>query len=234
MPRCTGGSARRTLHAPPVAWYCARDTFPPFPCPCYYRRTSMPFDLVLRGGRVIDPSQKLDAVSRCRLCRRQGAAVGSDLKADAGNRCARRVRPYRHARADRSAHPCLLGRHFARHRRRGILPHLRRHHRDRHRQRRPRQFRRLPQACDRAEPGPHPRLSACLACRHLRLLEPGHGRRERGAAPDESGRAPPRWRTPTAISSSASRCGSASTRRAPRGSCRSRSRSRSPNRSACR
>ena len=108
------------------------------------------------------------------------------MKADAGHGCPRCLRPYRHPGPDRPAHPCLLGRHFAWHRRGRILPDLRRHHRGRYRQRRPRQFRRLPQACDRAEPGPHSRLSACLACRHLRLLEPRHGRRERGIAADGS------------------------------------------------
>ena len=148
----------------------------------------MPFDLILRGGRVIDPSQKLDAVTDVAFAGGKVAMVGSALKADPGNRCARRVGLHRHAGPDRSAHPCLLGRHLARHRRRGVLPHLRRHHGGRHRQRRPGQFRGLPQARDRAEPGPHPRLSACLACRHLRLLASGHGRRERGDAADESDR----------------------------------------------
>ncbi len=42
----------------------------------------MPFDLVLRGGRVIDPSQKLDAVADVAFAGGKVAAVGSALKAD--------------------------------------------------------------------------------------------------------------------------------------------------------
>ena len=188
----------------------------------------MPFDLVLRGGRVIDPSQKLDAVTDVAFAGGKVVKVGNELKADPTTDV-RDVSGYIVTPGpDRSAHPCLLGRHLARHRRRGVLPHLRRHHGDRHRQRRPGQFRRLSQARDRAEPGAHPGLSARLACRHLRLLESRHGRRERGAPADESRSTPSRWRTPTATSSSASRCGSGATPRAPRGSCRSKSRSRSP------
>src|SRR5258708_28156501 len=83
MPRRTGGSARHTLHAPPAAWYCARDALTSFPCPCS-RRTFMPFDLVLRGGRVIDPSQKFDAVADVAFAGGKVAAVGSALKADPG------------------------------------------------------------------------------------------------------------------------------------------------------
>jgi dihydroorotase len=44
----------------------------------------MPFDLILRGGRVVDPSQKLDAVTDIAFAGGKVAAVGRDLKADAG------------------------------------------------------------------------------------------------------------------------------------------------------
>lgn len=44
----------------------------------------MSFDLLLRGGRVIDPSQKLDAVSDVAFAGGKVAAIGSALKADAG------------------------------------------------------------------------------------------------------------------------------------------------------
>src|ERR1700748_130127 len=44
----------------------------------------MPFDLILRGGRVIDPSQKLDAVIDVGFAGGKVAQVGSGLKADAG------------------------------------------------------------------------------------------------------------------------------------------------------
>src|SRR5438309_7272287 len=45
---------------------------------------TMPFDLILRGGRVIDPSQKLDAVTDVAFAGGKVAAVGSALKADPG------------------------------------------------------------------------------------------------------------------------------------------------------
>ena len=44
----------------------------------------MPIDLILRGGRVIDPSQKLDAVRDVAFSAGKVAAVGRGLKADPG------------------------------------------------------------------------------------------------------------------------------------------------------
>src|SRR5437667_7442742 len=44
----------------------------------------MPFDLILRGGRVVDPSQKLDAVTDVAFAGGKVAAVGSALKAEPG------------------------------------------------------------------------------------------------------------------------------------------------------
>jgi dihydroorotase len=44
----------------------------------------MPFDLVLRGGRVVDPSQKLDAVTDVAFAEGKVAMVGNALKIDAG------------------------------------------------------------------------------------------------------------------------------------------------------
>src|ERR1700751_2474471 len=43
----------------------------------------MPIDLLLRGGRVIDPSQKLDAVRGVAFSAGKVAQIGNDLKADA-------------------------------------------------------------------------------------------------------------------------------------------------------
>src|SRR5271155_478896 len=45
---------------------------------------TMPFDLVLRGGRVIDPSQKLDAVTDVAFAGGKVVQIGKGLKADAG------------------------------------------------------------------------------------------------------------------------------------------------------
>ena len=144
----------------------------------------MTYDLILRGGRVIDPSQNLDASDGCRLRRRQGRPRGPELQAGAGTA----VRDV----SGKIVTPGLIDLHthvywggtslgidaeeFCR--TSGVTTA------DRHRQRRSRQFRRLPQARDRAEPGAHPRLPARVACRHLRLLRPRHGRRERRAATD--------------------------------------------------
>jgi dihydroorotase len=44
----------------------------------------MPFDLVLRGGRVVDPSQKLDAVTDVAFSGGKVAMVGNALKIDPG------------------------------------------------------------------------------------------------------------------------------------------------------
>src|SRR6201999_3817375 len=45
---------------------------------------TMSFDLVLRGGRVVDPSQKLDAVTDVAFSGGKVAAVGQGLKVDPG------------------------------------------------------------------------------------------------------------------------------------------------------
>src|SRR5215469_3103247 len=52
--------------------------------PLLLPETSMPFDLILRGGRVIDPSQKLDAVTDVAFAGGKVAQVGGELKAGAG------------------------------------------------------------------------------------------------------------------------------------------------------
>jgi dihydroorotase len=44
----------------------------------------MPFDLVLRGGRVVDPSQKLDAIADVAFAGGKVAMVGQALKVDPG------------------------------------------------------------------------------------------------------------------------------------------------------
>src|ERR1700761_5441403 len=47
-----------------------------------HSETMMPFDLILRGGRVIDPSQKLDAVTDVAFAAGKVAMVGNGLAAD--------------------------------------------------------------------------------------------------------------------------------------------------------
>src|ERR1700752_3268507 len=44
----------------------------------------MSYDLILRGGRVIDPSQKLDAVTDVAFAQGKVARIGPGLQADAG------------------------------------------------------------------------------------------------------------------------------------------------------
>jgi dihydroorotase len=44
----------------------------------------MGYDLILRGGRVIDPSQKLDAINDVAFAQGKVARIGPGLKADAG------------------------------------------------------------------------------------------------------------------------------------------------------
>jgi dihydroorotase len=47
----------------------------------------MPFDLILRGGRVVDPSQKLDTVTDVAFAGDKVAMIGNELKADPGPMC---------------------------------------------------------------------------------------------------------------------------------------------------
>jgi dihydroorotase len=44
---------------------------------------AMTYDLILRGGRVIDPSQKLDAITDVAFSGGKVAQIGRALKADA-------------------------------------------------------------------------------------------------------------------------------------------------------
>jgi dihydroorotase len=62
--------------------------FPPLPS-LSHSEITMPFDLVLRGGRVIDPSQKLDAVTDVAFAAAKVAMIGNQLKLDPGTECCR-------------------------------------------------------------------------------------------------------------------------------------------------
>src|SRR5476649_1416335 len=44
----------------------------------------MPFDLILKGGRVVDPSQHLDRVADVAFAGGKVAKIGADIAADAG------------------------------------------------------------------------------------------------------------------------------------------------------
>ena len=196
---------------------------------------TMAFDLVLRGGRVIDPSQSIDRVTDVAFAGGRVAALGDGL-AD-GRPLRRGCRgAHRHAGPHRPAHPCLLGRHLAR-----------RRSRDHSAAGRrapplvdtgsagPGQLRRLPGACDRALAGAHPRLSQHLLRRHLRLLEARSWSARARTSASWSRSMPCGSRPPTAMRSSASRCGSA---RNASGQLRARAARhrprRPPTRSACR
>ena len=73
----------------------------------------MAFDLILRNGRVIDPSQILTAsLMSPSLAERWRRSASASIRR---RRCARRDGPDRHAGPHRSAHSRLLGRHVARH-----------------------------------------------------------------------------------------------------------------------
>src|SRR5215471_15070905 len=54
------------------------------PFPLSYSETAMPFYLILRGGRVVDPSQKLDAVTDVAFADGKVAVIGNALKAERG------------------------------------------------------------------------------------------------------------------------------------------------------
>jgi predicted amidohydrolase len=54
----------------------------------------MAFDLILKGGRIIDPSQKLDRIADIGFAAGKVAKIGADL-AGCRHRRARRIRAHR-------------------------------------------------------------------------------------------------------------------------------------------
>ncbi len=191
------------------------------------------FDLLLNGGRVIDPAQNIDEVLDVAFADGKVAAIGQDLGEAARESAMSRARSLRPG-PDRPAHPCLLGRHVARRRSRRLRARQRLHHADRRGLGRPGQHPRLPQARDRAGGSPHPAVPEHLLRRHLRPALGPQRRRMHGSAPAELPRLPRGRRASRPIWWSASRCASAAAHRARSASCRCRSRSRSPNTPACR
>ena len=135
----------------------------------------MSLDLVLRGGRVIDPSQGIDSVMDVGFRDGRVAELGAGLEGELVRDVAGL---HRHAGADRSSHACLLGRHVAR-RRSADSRAWGLHHARRYGQRRAGQLSGLSRACDQAVAGSHHRPSQCVLRRHLWLFQAGDGGRKR-------------------------------------------------------
>ena len=193
----------------------------------------MAFDLILRGGRVIDPFQKLDAVTDVAFAGGKVAVVGNELKADPATDV-RDVSGYivTPGLIDLHTHVYWGGTSL------GIDAE---------------EFCRtsgVTTAVDTGSAGPgnfagfrkhviepsEVRILAYLHVSHAGIygfshrVMVGESEEMRLMNPID----PSRWRSKTATSSSASRCGWGSTPRAPRGSRRSKLRLRSLKRSACR
>ena len=132
-------------------------------------------DLILRGGRVIDPASGLDATRDVGFAGGRVAAVEPRIAAKAAREqdvSGAIVTPGH----DRPAHPRLLGRNVDRRRRRADRPAQRHDDVRRRRHRRARQLSRLPAACDRAVAGAHPCVPQRVVRRHLRVQQDGDGR----------------------------------------------------------
>ena len=138
-------------------------------------------DLVLRGGRVIDPASGRDERTDIAFGEGKVAAIGHDLPGGEVCRCPRAPR---RTRADRPARACLLGRDIARRRCRRSGATQRNDDFRRRRQRRSRQFPRLSPSCHRPVAAAHNSLPQRLVSRDLRLQRQRDGRRmRRSAAP---------------------------------------------------
>ena len=192
------------------------------------------YDLVIKGGRVIDPAQGIDGSFDVAFEGRKVAAVAPGIASDQAREVISAsgliVVP---GLIDLHTHvwwggSSLLGAARAR-----GAP-LRRHHARGCRQRRTRQFSWLSRADHRALAGPHPAVSEHLVRRDLRLLQDRDGRRVQRHPSARCAHLPGGRRAPTATSWSASRSGSGATPAKRSATTRSRSPSRSPTSSACR
>ena len=145
----------------------------------------MQLDLVLRGGRVIDPSQGVELGDGCRLPKWPGRR---DRRGTFRRRGQGRQRLDRHAWPHRPPYPCLLGRHVA-WGRPSPSRSRRMHDVGRRGQRRAGQLPRVSGAC---HPPVRSRTSPCLPQRVVRRdfwVRPSrYGRRKRRPAVDGAGR----------------------------------------------
>ena len=145
-------------------------------------------DLVLKGGRVVDPSQGLDKVTDIAFAGGKVAAIGDNLAGkDTRDVAGKIVSP---GLIDLHTHVYWGGTSLGVEaellaRTGGVTTFIDAGSAG------PRQLPRLPQARDRAVAGPHPALPQRLLPRHLRLLQDRDGRRERRHAPDRSARGRP-------------------------------------------
>ena len=145
------------------------------------------FDLILRGGHLVDPSQGIDAKRDVAFS--DGKVVAIRERIDEAARDTRDVGGLFVAPGliDLS-YPRLLGRHFDRRRCCRRRPTRRHDHPGRCRKRRSRQLSRISPPCHRAVGRPHPGLSEYLVPRHLCLQQAGDGRGVRGYQAARSGR----------------------------------------------
>ena len=154
--------------------------------PSPLRRRAPKYDLLLRGGHVIDARNNMSAVRDVAIAGGKIAAVAPNDRSRRRRQDRRRRRPLRHARPDRHPRPRLR-----RHRREGLLRrrqqrlpgrlHVPRRRHDGRRRRRLRlaQLRGLQAAHHRSLEDPRPRLP-----QHRRQR---HARREVRAGPERHG-----------------------------------------------
>ena len=145
----------------------------------------MQLDLVLRGGRVIDPSQGIDSVTDVGFQDGRVAAIGSGLS---GGEVKDVSGLDRHAGPHRSTYSCLLGRHVAWGR--PSPSRSRRMHDARRRgQRGAGQLPRIPGACNPpVVSGAGPCLPQRILRRHLWVRPSRYGRRKRRPTADGADR----------------------------------------------
>ena len=102
-----GGDRHSRTQSSAVARRFARLPQPPKRRPPHSRPSGAMYDLLIAGGRVIDPSQKLSAERDVAIVGGQDRSRRGEHSAEPGPSGLRRQRQDRDARADRHAHACL-------------------------------------------------------------------------------------------------------------------------------